>query len=269
MIEEEVKYVSIAKIGDGLEKNHWLPIEITLRARWKTEIPKLTICSAEVTIPPSDDRLAIINETHDSAIGGHKGIAKTYRCIREQYFWPEIKEDVSEYVRTCAECQRRKLVRFKTKQLMRITTTPSKAFEILEMDIVGPLSVTVSGNKYILTLQCNLTKYSDALPLRFGCSEAIKTDQCSNFQSGLMQKVAKIFKIKQLRSTSFHPQTMGSLERSHHSLVEYLKMYTDKTDWDTWIKIAMFSYNTSYFCPGDGKPEVVLIHCSRMGPGEL
>ena len=97
---------------------------------------------------------------------------------------------------------------------MRITTTPSEAIEILEMDIVGPLPVTIAGNKYILTLQCNLTKYSDALPIsdmtaemvatalvhdfitRFGCPEAIKTDQGSNFQSSLMQKVAKIFKIK-------------------------------------------------------------------------
>ena len=263
MIEEQIKSVSISKIGDGLEKNHWLPIEITVRARWKTEIPKLTICTGEVVIPRLDDRLGIISEAHDSAIGGHKGIAKTYHRVRERYFWPRIKEDISEYVRTCADCQKRKLVRVKTRQPMRITTTPNGAFEVLEMDIVGPLPVTVAGNKYILTLQCNLTKYSDALPIfdmtaemvatalvhdfitRFGCPEVIKTDQGSNFQSSLMQKVAKIFKIKQLRSTSFHPQTMGSLERSHHSLAEYLKMYTDKTDWDTWIKMAMFSYNTS------------------------
>ena len=104
---------------------------------------------------------------------------------------------------------------------MRITTTSSKAFEDLEMDIVGPLPVTVSGNKYILTLQCNLTKYADALPIpdmtaemvatallhdfitRFGCPEAIKTDQGSNFPSSLMQKVDKIFRIKQMRSPFF------------------------------------------------------------------
>lgn len=82
---------------------------------------------------------------------------------------------------------------------MQITTTPSEAFEILEMDIVGPLPITISGNKYLLALQCNLTKYSDALPLsditaemvatvfsqefvcRFGCPKIIKADQGSNF----------------------------------------------------------------------------------------
>ena len=191
MTEAKINSVSISKIGDALEKNHWLPIEITLRARWKTGIPKLTICTSEVVTPPLNDRLGIISEAHDSAIGGHKGIAKTYHRFRERYFWPGIKEDMCEYVRTCAECQKRKLVRVKTRQPMRITTTPNGAFEVLEMDIVGPLPVTVAGNKYILTLQCNLTKYSDALPIsdmtaemvatalvhdfitRFGCPEAI------------------------------------------------------------------------------------------------
>ena len=40
---------------------------------------------------------------------------------------------------------------------------------------------------------------------KFGRPEAIKTNQDSNFQSSLMQKVAKILKIKKLWSTSFHP----------------------------------------------------------------
>ena len=86
MIEEKVNSVSISKNGNGLEKNHWLPIEIALRVCWKTGTPKLTICTGEVIIPPSDNRLGIINEAHDSTIGGHKGIVKTYRRVRERYF---------------------------------------------------------------------------------------------------------------------------------------------------------------------------------------
>ena len=64
MIEEKVNSVSISKFGDGLEKNHWLTIEITLRVRWKTAIPKLIICTGDVVIPPPNDRLGIIHETH-------------------------------------------------------------------------------------------------------------------------------------------------------------------------------------------------------------
>lgn len=60
-----------------------------------------------------------------------------------------------------------------------------------------------------------------------------------------MSQFAQIFKIKQLKSTAFHPQSLGSLERSHHTLIEYLKYYVKSTDWDTYLKYAMFSYNTS------------------------
>jgi len=33
------------------------------------------------------------------------------------------------------------------------------------LDIVGPLSTTISGNKYLLTFQDDLTKFSKAIPI--------------------------------------------------------------------------------------------------------
>ena len=181
MIENKIKSVSISKNEDGLEQTHWLPIEFALHSQWKDGIPKLTICTGEVAVPPPEDRLGIISEAHDSTIGGHKGVAKMYHRVRERFFWPGIKEDIAEYVRTCESCQRKKLVRVKTKKPMKITTTPNKAFEVLEMDIVGLLPVTVSGNKYILTLQCNLTKYFDALPIPDMTAETVATALVHDF----------------------------------------------------------------------------------------
>ena len=40
---------------------------------------------------------------------------------------------------------------------------PKKLFEKFALDIVGPLSVMTKGNKYVLTFQDNLTKFSEAL----------------------------------------------------------------------------------------------------------
>ena len=57
--------------------------------------------------------------------------------------------------------------------------------------------------------------------------------------------MAKRFRIKQFRTTAFHPQSNGSLERSHHLLGEYLKQFVAKNlEWDDWLELAMFSYNT-------------------------
>jgi len=46
-----------------------------------------------------------------------------------------------------------------------ITDTPEKPFKKCALDIVGPLTVTESENKYILTFQDNLTKFSKAIPV--------------------------------------------------------------------------------------------------------
>ncbi|CAK1591007.1 unnamed protein product [Parnassius mnemosyne] len=52
-----------------------------------------------------------------------------------------------------------------TKQPMTLTSTASTAFEKVFLDLVGPLDRDENGNCYILTLQCELTKYIEAYPL--------------------------------------------------------------------------------------------------------
>ena len=60
-----------------------------------------------------------------------------------------------------------------------------------------------------------------------------------------MTRISKRFKIKKVRTTAFHPQSNGSLERSHHALSEFLKHYTTVgQEWDEWLEIAISNYNT-------------------------
>jgi len=48
---------------------------------------------------------------------------------------------------------------------MVITTTSSKPFEKIFLDILGPLVSTISGNTYILTMQDDLPKFSSGVPI--------------------------------------------------------------------------------------------------------
>lgn len=65
--------------------------------------------------------------------------------------------------------------------------------------------------------------------------------------SQLIKDLTNLFKTKHVSTTPYHPQSNGSLERSHLSLKDYLKHYIgpNQTDWDEYIQFAMFSYNTS------------------------
>ncbi|CAH2109133.1 unnamed protein product [Euphydryas editha] len=75
----------------------------------------------------------------------------------------------------------------------------------------------------------------------------ILTDQGTNFTADLFKKTCEFFKIKQLWSSPYHPQTQGALERSHSTLKEYLKSYVNdnQTNWHKYVYTAMLAYNTN------------------------
>lgn len=255
--------VSIAKTP-RIDDIPWSQIQNIITRILHDQNISITICKGVVSTPDNSLRLAIIQENHSSATGGHKGMTKTYQRIRQNYFWDNMKRDIQEYINQCRNCQIKKLTRIKTKQPMVITDTPGSAFDKVALDIVGPLPQTPQGNEYIVTMQDLLTKYSVGVPIkvanattiadafmkqficRFGAPKMILTDQGSPFMTSLFKIIARRFNIKQYRTTAYHPQSNGSLERSHHVLAEYLKQYVENDrSWDTFIELAMFSYNTS------------------------
>ena len=285
--ENQLTSFSISKTN--LEEIPWRYIIRKLKEVFMEKTIAITICTGEIITPPVETRSNIIREKHESSVVGHKGVTKTYQRIRQYYYWENMKKEIQEYVRTCKECQLKKLTRIKTKQPMVLTDMPGKAFDKISMDIVGPLPKTQKGNKYILTIQDLLTKYSIGIPMegissaeiadvfvkrficRFGSPRAILTDQGANFTSSLMKKVAKRFRIKRYTTSAYHPQSNGSIERSHHVLTEYLKLYIENSgNWDEWVELAMFSCNTSVHEGTKFSPhELVFGHLAREPTGKM
>ena len=100
------------------------------------------------------------------------------------------------------------------------------------MYIVGPITQTSEGNKYLLTLQNELSKYTMAVTiqqqdamtlarifveqiiLKIGIPQILLTDQGSNFLSDLFANVCKLLRIKRIKTSPYNPQTDGALERT-------------------------------------------------------
>ena len=101
---------------------------------------------------------------------------------------------------------------------MIITDNPGTALEKVSIDIVGPLPVTQKLNEYILTIENNFIGHSlavpvptslvstiaDALVKKFICifrsSKSVLTDQGKNFLSNLIRRLAKRFRIRQIKT---------------------------------------------------------------------
>ncbi|CAK1603212.1 unnamed protein product [Parnassius mnemosyne] len=161
-----------------------------------------------------------------------------------------MRTDIDTYVKNCSQCQSNKALRQVNKSPMQITTTSTKPFERISLDLVGPLpEAGLNKLKFIVTLQDDLTKYSLAYPIDnataeetceclvhfisvFGIPKSILTDQGTNFTADLFKRTCYFLKIKEIWSFPHHPQTQGALERSHSTLKEYLKSYVNENHSD-------------------------------------
>jgi transposase InsO family protein len=89
-----------------------------------------------------------------------------------------------------------------------------------------------------LTIMCASIRFPEAIPLRniktktivktlvkfftfVGLPKSVQSDQGSNFMSGILQQVMHKLDIKQYRSSAYHPESQGALERFHQTFEEY------------------------------------------------
>lgn len=104
------------------------------------------------------------------------------------------------------------------------------------------------------------TRYPEAIPLRtasakniakklfmvfsrVGIPKEVLTDQGTPFMSLITRELCKLFKVTQLRTSVYHPQTDGLVERFNKTLKSMLKKVVDKDgkNWDFLIPYLMFA----------------------------
>jgi len=192
------------------------------------------------------------------------GICCTIMRCRERFFWPKMKDSVIRFIDNCEECSQSN---YETKQ----TRAPLKPIEVSEpfvfwaLDYMGPLPETASGNRHILVMMDHFTKWCEAFATkdqkastvahilvspvfsRFGPPTIIHSDQGKNFDSTVMHEVYNIMGVKKTRTTAYHPQGDGLVERQNRTLQEIIANFVsiNGNDWDQWLNQAAFAYNTS------------------------
>ena len=92
-------------------------------------------------------------------------ITETYRCIRKQYTWPGLRDEVSEFLLGFRSCLEQKLVRARTREPMFITDSPAEPFEKISLDTVGKFPITPNKNRHIPTVQDDFSKYCIAVSI--------------------------------------------------------------------------------------------------------
>ena len=107
---------------------------------------------------------------HQHPLGGHFVIIATYEKLKISYYWDNMFEDVKLYVQQCDRCQqigKRKI----NEWLYPIKT--GQPFELVGIDIIRPLTPSLSGNRYIIIAINYLTKWAEARALQFADSTEV------------------------------------------------------------------------------------------------
>ena len=216
--------------------------------------------SVDQLVLPTQLRPAVLRLAHDIPMAGHLGRQKTMDRIRQRFYWPKVYHDVKNHCRTCAQCQKSSMKGVRKAPLVPLPIM-DEPFQRIAMDIVGPLPRSSSGKRYILVICDYATRYPEAVALRtidtnavaeelltffsrVGVPEEILTDQGTNFMSQLLSEVYRLLKIKPIRTTPYHPQTDGLVERFNGTLKAMLKKAAseDGRDWDRLLPYLLFAY---------------------------
>lgn len=79
---------------------------------------------------------------------------------------------------------------------------------------------------------------------RVSIAEEILTDQGTNFTSQLLAEIYRLLHVKSLRTSPYHPQTDGLVERFNQTLKEMLQNNAreERKDWDKLLPYVLVAY---------------------------
>ena len=214
----------------------------------------------------NDIKSKLINEYHDIPMGGHVGIHKTIERLSRNWYWPKMRKDVEEYVRSCVPCQQNKPSHQRPMGLLQPLPIPDKRWQQVTMDLIVRLPETKNKHDAVFVIVDKLSKMAHYVPTRtdadapelarlfinnvvklHGVPESIVSDRDSRFTSTFWRSLWEQFGTKLHMSTAHHPQSDGQSERQNRVLEESLRAYVSPLhdDWDNHLALLEFAHNSS------------------------
>ena len=207
---------------------------------------------------------SILELYHDSPMAGHSGIKDTLDRIKENYYFPAMTRYVTDYVKSCPQCQKRKVSKVQTKAGIATHPIPSGPFRVWQVDLYGALPRSPQNNTHIFTAVDMFSKYLVAIPIAntdamtvsralfqlfttYGVCDTLISDNGSEWTSQVTTAVCKLLSVPQQFTMAFVHHTLGAVERSHLTLAERLTPHTagHRSNWEDILPAIVFSMNNS------------------------
>ncbi|KIH62676.1 integrase core domain protein [Ancylostoma duodenale] len=269
IMEEQNQCPWIIKYKESLSKDQDLPelSEYILINDILYKLPTRLYHDPQLVLPETSSiKNDIIQWAHQSQMGtAHLGIRKTQSAVEKIAIWNRMTRDIAQYVKQCKQCQARKdPSAYRIYEPLHQFEVSTKPWQRVHSDVIGPLPLTLDGNKYILVFVDSFSKYIVAEPLpdqksnttaqifinrfvaRFGLPETLVTDQGSNYMSDTFTTLLRNLHIRHRTSTPYHHQSNGQVERANRTIQEQIAIATQQhhDDWDNVLHLIVHAYNS-------------------------
>lgn len=204
--------------------------------------------------------------SHDSSItSAHAGMLKTYFRSKKLFYFPNQLSLVRDHISKCDICLKKKAKPQPFHAELSQMKQAEMPLDLVEADILQMPSRSPNGNKYILLVLDNVSRYLAAFPiaqksaaevakalfnyaLQFGAFKEILTDKGTDFENALVKKSCEILQAKHSLSVAYRHQSNAHIERSIRTLRDYIALVSrqDQLDWESSLIYAVSAYNSSY-----------------------
>ena len=203
-------------------------------------------------------RLQALKGCHDDL--GHLGIERTSDLLRDQFYWPGMKEDVTRYI-------------WHYERFLQFKASPDRApmenvdatypMELVHMDYLTIEAMQGGKDIHILVITDHFMRYAQAIVTssqtakctaqnlwdkfiaHYGLPETILIDLGHNFESNLLKVLCEIAQVKKIRTLGYHPQNNGQCKHFNATLISMLGTIPEKlkSTWREQVPTLVHAYN--------------------------
>ena len=196
----------------------------------------------------------------------HFGETKLYNRLSDLVWWRGMRADIVQVVKSCDFCQKwrarsgRQMSHGKMQE-----TLYSGVFRELQMDILGPVEDGLNGYRFIVSVVDMFSKFLVAWPMKkiessgvvaqlvknvlfkYGVPWIIRSDNGPQFVSKLCADICRVFGINHQRSSYYHPESQGIVERLNQYLAKGLSaVISQGRKWSEMdVALMCYVYNTT------------------------
>ncbi len=213
----------------------------------------------------------------------HPGPKATAKMVANRFVWKGMQKDCNNWAKACQACQKSKITRHTRSPLGHFEE--AQRFEHVHMDIIGPFPPS-QGKRFVVTMIDRRSKWPEAeitdkitapdiadiflrvWVARFGAPARITTDQGRQFDSHLIRRLAERLGSVKIRTTAYHPQANGQVERWHRVLKAAIIAYSH-TNWVKTLPLILLGLRSAVSLESGVSPAQLTLGQELKLPGDF